>query len=63
MSVSLIVSIFHPQADLPLLLSALSLQSKVPDEIIFAEDDITNDTVEILLEGRKHYSHLKMKMV
>jgi cellulose synthase/poly-beta-1,6-N-acetylglucosamine synthase-like glycosyltransferase len=63
MSVSLIVSIYHSQADLPLLLSALSQQSKVPDEIIFAEDDISNDTVEILREGKKRYPHLKMKLV
>ena len=63
MSVSLIVSIYHSQADLPLLLSALSQQSKVPDEIIFAEDDISIDTVEILREGKKRYPHLKMKLV
>jgi GT2 family glycosyltransferase len=63
MGVSLIISIYKLQAELPLLISALAQQSHTPDEIIFAEDDISLDTIKILKEESNKYSHLSMKLV
>ena len=63
MSVSLIISIYRSQKDLPLLLSALAQQSRMPDEIIFAEDDINAETIELLKLGKKLYPQLRMRLI
>jgi GT2 family glycosyltransferase len=63
MSVSLIISIYKLQAELPLLISALAQQSQNPDEIIFAEDDESLETIEILKKESEKYPHLSMKLV
>ena len=63
MSSSLIVSIYKLQAELPLLLSALAKQSHIPDEIIFAEDAISEDTIKLLSAESKKYPHLRLCLV
>ena len=63
MSSSLIVSIYKLQAELPLLLSALAQQSHIPDEIIFAEDAISEDTIKVLSAESKKYSQLRLRLV
>ncbi len=63
MSVSLIINIYRSQEDLPLLLSALAQQSRLPDEIIFAEDDVSEETIDILKQGKRRYPALRMKLV
>ena len=63
MSCSLIISIYKLQNELPLLLSALAQQSQLPGEIIFAEDDISEETIQILKSGKQQYPQLRMKLV
>ena len=63
MSSSLIISIYKLHAELPLLLSALAQQSHIPDEIIFAEDAISEGTIKILSSESKKYPHLRLRLV
>lgn len=63
MSTSLIISIYRLQNELPLLLSAIAQQSQLPGEIIFAEDDISEETIRILEAGKRQYPQLRMKLV
>ncbi len=63
MGVSLIINIYRSQEDLPLLLSALAQQSRLPDEIIFAEDDVSEETIDILKEGKRRHPALRIKLV
>jgi GT2 family glycosyltransferase len=63
MSSSLIVSIYKLEAELPLLLNALAKQSHIPDEIIFAEDAISEDTIKVLSTESKKYPQLSLRLV
>lgn len=63
MNSSLIISIYRLQDELPLLISSLAQQSVIPDEIIFAEDDVSEQTIRILEEEKKKYPLLCMKLV
>lgn len=63
MSTSLIIAIYKLQQELPLLLSALAQQSQLPGEIIFAEDDISEETIRILEIGKRQYPDLRMRLV
>ncbi len=63
MSTSLIIAIYKLNKELPLLLSSLAQQSRLPGEIIFAEDDINADTVRMLEHAKHLYPALKMKLV
>ncbi len=63
MTTSLIISIYKLQRELPLLLSAIAQQSQQPGEIIFAEDDVSAESIQILKEGSRRYPGLKMKLV
>lgn len=63
MAASLIISIYRLHEELPLLLSALSQQSLIPGEIIFAEDDASTETVQILESLRERYPRLRLKLI
>jgi predicted glycosyltransferase involved in capsule biosynthesis len=63
MNASLIISIYRLHKELPLLLSALSQQSLIPSEIIFAEDDTSSETVRILESLSHRYPHLRLKLI
>jgi GT2 family glycosyltransferase len=63
MSCSLIVSIYKLQTELPLLLSALAQQSQIPDEIIFAEDALSEETIRVLSSESQNYPQLRLRLV
>ena len=63
MSTSLIISIYKLQSELPLLISALAQQSQIPNEIIFAEDAFSPDTIKVLRAESKKYPQLRMSLV
>lgn len=63
MSTSLIISIYKLQSQLPLLISALAQQSCIPNEIIFAEDAISEDTINVLSVESKKYPQLRLRLV
>ena len=63
MATSLIISIYRLHEELPLLLSALSQQSLIPGEIIFAEDDTSSETIRILESLSRRYPHLRLKLI
>ena len=63
MSCSLIISIYKLQAELPLLLSAIAQQSQIPDEIIFAEDADSADTIKVLSAESQKYPQLSLRLI
>ena len=63
MSCSLIISIYKLQAELPLLLSAIAQQSQIPDEIIFAEDADSAETIKLLSAESQKYPQLSLRLI
>jgi len=63
MSCSLIISIYKLQTELPLLLNALAKQSQIPDEVIFAEDAVSEDTIKVLSVESLKYPQLRLRLV
>ena len=61
MSCSLIISIYKLQTELPLLLNALAKQSQIPDEVIFAEDAVSEDTIKVLSVESPKYPQLRLR--
>lgn len=59
----MVIPIYKSNAYLPTLISAISRQSMLPDEVIFAEDDLDAETVSVLFKAAKQLPSVKIKLV
>lgn len=60
---SMVIPIYKSNAYLTTLISAISRQSVLPEEVIFAEDDEDAETVSILANAAKQLPSIKIKLV
>lgn len=59
----MVIPIYKSNAYLTTLISAISRQSMLPDEVIFAEDDLDANTVSVLSKAAKQLPNIKIKLV